>query len=349
MPAGFQPPPGPAVRGAERERSGGSSLAALLRGVLVPPLVATFVGLAFVVVFLDAFHAPQPHHLPVAVVGAAQQAGQVARALDERAPGHFRVRSLPDEAAARTALLRRDVYGALVPGSPPRLLVAGADGQAVTTTLSEAFAPLAPALGGAPRPVDVRPLAPGDTRGLGIFYGAFGVVLGGFIFGLLSYQAAPQLLLRRRVLSIALFAAASGALTALAADAVYSAIPAGFWTVFGLVALLALGTAATAALGMRALGSAATFVLSVSLITLGNATSTGNLPAEYLPPWLQPLASILPPGVAVRALRGATYFTDDGVVRAVWVLTLWSVVPLVLIGVLDALSRRRSARRELDR
>jgi hypothetical protein len=85
-------------------------------------------------------------------------------------------------------------------------------------------------------------------------------------------------------------------------------------------------------------------VLSIGLITLGNATSTGNLPAEYLPPWLHPLAYILPPGVAVRALRGATYFADDGVGQAVWVLGLWSVVPLALIGVLDALSRRRQNR-----
>jgi hypothetical protein len=341
VPAGFQPPPGPAERGAEKERSEGSAPGAFLRAVIVPPVVATLVGLAFVVVFLDAFHAPVPHHLPVAVVGAGQQVEQVAAALEERAPGRFRVRQLPDEATARTEILHRDVYGALVVAARPRLLVAGANGQGVTMTLTQAFAPTAQQLGGAPQVQDLRPLAPGDTRGLGIFYGAFGVVLGGFIFGLLSYQAAPKLLLRWRILSVVLFAAASGSLAALAADRIYVAIPAGFWVVSGIVALLALATAATAAAGMRVLGSAATFVLSVGLITLGNATSTGNLPAEYLPPWLHPLAAVLPPGVAVRALRGATYFADDGVVQALWVLALWAVVPLVLIGLVDAVGRRR--------
>jgi hypothetical protein len=225
------------------------------------------------------------------------------------------------------------------------LLLAGANGQGVTTTLGQAFAPLADRIGGPPQVRDLRPLAPGDTRGLGIFYGAFGVVLGGFIFGLLTFQAAPQLLLRWRVLSIVLFALASGALAALAADVVYAAVPAGFGAVLGLVSLLALAVGATAALGMRVLGSAATFVLSVGLITLGNATSTGNLPAEYLPPVLHPLASILPPGVAVTALRGATYFDGAGVGTAVWVLALWSVVPLLLIALVDRLSRRRAARR----
>ena len=52
---------------------------------------------------------------------------------------------------------------------------------------------------------------------------------------------------------------------------------------------------------------------------------------------------ILPPGVAVRALRGATYFADDGVTRAYWVLGPWAVVPLPLIAGLDAF-RRRGAR-----
>jgi hypothetical protein len=341
VPGGFTPPPGPARPGAEAERSEGSRGAAFVRAVLVPPLMATLVGLAFVVVFLDAFHAAVPHALPVGVVGGAAQADAVAGQLERQLPGGFAVRPLADEAAARAAVLHHDVQGAYLPGPPPRLLLAGADGQGVTTTLTQAFGPVAQQAGGPLQVQDLRPLVAGDTRGLGIFYGAFGVVLGGFIFGLLSFQAAPHLVLRWRLLSVVLFAAASAALTALAADVVYGAVPAGFGTVFGIVALLALSVAATAALAMRTLGSVATFVLSVGLITLGNATSTGNLPAEFLPPWMQPLAGILPPGVAVRALRGATYFAGDGVGRAVWVLLLWSAVPLALIGVVDAVSRRR--------
>jgi hypothetical protein len=337
VPGGFSPPPGPARVGVETARSQGSTLAALARGVAVPALVATLIGLAFVVVFLDAFHAPVPHELPVGVVGTAAQVDQLRIALDEQAPGAFAVQRLPDEAAARTAVLHRDLYGVLLPGAPAQLLLAGANGQGVTATLTEALTPLA---GGQLQPQDLRPLAPGDTRGLGIFYGAFGVVLGGFLFGITSYSAAPQLPLRWRVLSLALFAVVSGALVGWAAAVLYAAVPAGFGQVAVLVGLLALSVGATSALVLRAIGSAGTFVTSLGLVILGNATSTGNLPAEYLPPWLQPLAGVLPPGVAVRALRGATYFGDDGVARAWWVLGLWSVVPLLLIALLDAVRRR---------
>jgi hypothetical protein len=61
---------------------------------------------------------------------------------------------------------------------------------------------------------------------------------------------------------------------------------------------------------------------------------------------MQPFSGILPPGVAVRALRGATYFEGDGVARAFVVLSIWSVVPLVLIGGIDAVSRRGASRRQ---
>jgi len=338
VPGGFAPPPGPAQAGAETERSAGSAGAALARGVLVPALVATLIGLAFVVVFLDAFHAPVPHDLPVGVVGSSSQVGQVRDALDEKMPGRFAVQGFADAAAGRAALLHRDVYGVFVAGSSPQLLTAGANGQGVTMTLTQAFTPLAPQL----QQQDLRPLAPGDTRGLGIFYGAFGVVLGGFLFGIQSYSAAPKLPLRWRLVSIALFAVVSGLLVAWAADVRYAAVPAGFGQTALLVGLLALSVAATAALVLRTVGSIGTFITSLGLVILGNATSTGNLPAEYLPPWLHPLAELLPPGVAVRALRGATYFTDDGVVRAYWVLALWSVVPLLLIALLDAIGRRRA-------
>ena len=121
MPAGFTPPPGPARVGAERERSDGSTAAALGRGVLVPAVVATLIGLAFVVVFLDAFHAATPHELPVGVVGTGAQAEEVAAGLDDAGPGRFAVTALADEAAAREAVLHRDVFGALLPGEPARL------------------------------------------------------------------------------------------------------------------------------------------------------------------------------------------------------------------------------------
>ncbi|WP_448642425.1 hypothetical protein [Geodermatophilus sp. URMC 63] len=343
MPGGLAPPPGPPDEAAETERSDGSRPKAGLRTILLPAFIAVAVGTAFVAVFLVAFSTPEPHGLAVGVAAPGPQVQQVRDALDRAQPGAFTVVPLAGAAEAEEAVRRTDVHGALVlGGQAPQLLVAGAHGQGVTQTLTQAFGPVAQQAGGQLQVRDLVPLAAGDTRGLAIFYTAFGVVLGGFLFGITTYQAAPQLGLGKRTLSALLFAGASGISASLLGEVAFASVPAGFWTVAGLVALLALSVAATAALVLRLLGAAGTFVTSVGLLILGNATSTGNLPAEYLPGWLEPLAGILPPGVAVRALRGVTYFEGDGVARALVVLGLWCVVPALLIALLDAAARRRA-------
>ncbi|SDF54407.1 hypothetical protein [Klenkia brasiliensis] len=341
---GLSGPPPPAEPGAETARSDGHTGRALARGILLPALIATLNGVVFVAVYLGALHDPVPHDLAVGVVGSAQQVTAVQQALDSAQPGGFAVRGLPDAGAADAAVRSDDVYGALVlGGGAPQLLTAGAHGQGVTQTLTEALTPVAQQLTGtAPATQDLVPLVAGDTRGLSVFYAAFGVVLGGFLFGIATFQAAPQLLLRWRVVSIALFAVVAGALVALLADVVYAAVPAGPLVVGGVVALLAAACGATAALAFRLFGSAGQVVTSIGLVILGNATSTGNAPAEFLPGWMRPLADVLPSGVAVQALRGAAYFSDADLVRGLVVLGLWAVLPLLAIAGADLVARRRA-------
>jgi hypothetical protein len=343
MPAGLEPPPGPADQAAEEERSAGSPVRAGLRGIVLPALVAVAVGALLVVVYLAAFPTAEPHDLPVAVVGSAAGVAELERALDRDAPGALRLVELPTADAAERAVTSGDTYGALVLGGPsPQLLVAGAHGSPVSQDLTDALGPVAAQAGGQLTVTDVAPLAAGDTRGRAIDHTAFGVVLGGFLFGITSYQVAPKLGLRLRLLSAAGFAAAAGLVGALLSVVAFDAVPARFWTVAGLVALLALACGAAAALALRLMGAAGTFVATAVLLTVGAATSTGSYPAEYLPGWLEPLAHVLPPGVAVQALRGAAYLSGDGVARAVVVLALWSVVPFLVIAAVDAAARRRS-------
>ena len=341
MPAGLEPPPGPADQAAEEQRSDGSPVKAGLRGIVLPALVAVAIGALLIVVYLAAFPAAEPHGLPVGVVGDDARVTEVDRALERDQAGAVRLVELDGAAAAERAVRAGAVYGALVLDGPaPQLLVAGAHGQSVTQDLTDLLGPVA---GGQLTVSDVAPLVPGDAQGRAIDSTAFGVVLGGFLFGITSYQVAPKLRLRLRLLSAVLFAAAAGLVGAVLSVTAFDAVPAGFWEVAGLVTLLGLACGAAAALALRLLGAAGTFVATAVLLTIGAATSTGSSPAEYLPGWLEPLAHVLPPGIAVQALRGAAYLSGDEVGRAVVVLGLWSAVPFLLIAVLDAASRRRSA------
>jgi hypothetical protein len=197
---------------------------------------------------------------------------------------------------------------------------------------------------GKPLPVtDVLPLAAGDSRGLSVFYAAFGVVLAGFLFAVSSYQIAPRLRLAVRVTSMLVFSAASGVMVALIAHTALSALPASFVVVTVVVGLLAWAAAAAAGLLLRVFGPLGMPVASVVLLILdGNATSGGILPTTFLPAWLSPLASVMPPAAAVRGLRGAAYFHDAHLTGAMVTLAAWGLGCLTLQYVLDRVAARRS-------
>lgn len=316
---------------------------AIISGVLVPPLVGLLIGTTFVAVFLAAFHDPVPHGLPVAVVGPPQVLGAVtAQSADD--DDALDVREYDDAASARAAVQERRVYGALVVDtSGARLLVAGANGTAVTQTLQGAFGAAAQASGAELEVTDVSPLSDDDSRGLSVFYGAFGVVLAGFLFGLTSRQTASHLGPRQVAGSTVIFSVLAGLVVAVLVQPVFGALPAPFAATAGIVALLALAIAATTTALLTVLGPGGIFVSAVLLLVVGNATSTGILPAQYLPGWLEPLAGVLPVGVAVRALRGQAYFGGDGLGPAVGVLAAWTLGAALLVVVASRVRSRRAA------
>lgn len=316
-----------------------------VRGAVVPLVVGLLIGSIFVLVFLAAFHDPKPRDLPVAVVAPAQVVSAV-RTQSTKNDDAFDVRSYPSEAAARTAVHDREVFGAFIVGPRgPNLLVAGGNGPSVTQTLQGAFTAAAQATGGQLTITDVEPLSAGDSRGLSVFYGAFGVVLAGFLFGLTSMQLAPRLSGATRAGSALVFSALAGLVVAWLLQPVFGALPAPFLVASEVVGLLALAVGATTTALLKVFGPAGTFIAAVVLLVFGNATSTGILPAQYLPTWLEPLTEILPVGVAVRALRGAAYFYDDGLSTGTLILAGWAVGAGLLFAVGAVVQRRRTASR----
>lgn len=310
------------------------------KAVLVPVLTALAIGTVFVAVYLAAFHAPSARHQPVGIAASDKVAAHTELALNNEAPDGYTFYRYPDAAAARRAVTHDEVPAALVAdGRGTRLLVAGAEGPSTVSSLDMALTGAV----GRPLPVkDVLPLVAGDSRGLSVFYAAFGVVLAGFLFAVSSYQIAPRLRLAVRVASMLVFAAASGLMVALIAHTALSALPAPFAVVTLVVGLLAWAAAAAAGVLLRVFGPLGMPVASVVLMILGNATSGGILPTTFLPSWLSPLASILPPAAAVRGLRGAAYFHDVHLTGAVATLAAWGLGCLAVQYVLDRVAARRT-------
>ena len=94
--------------------------------VLAVALGLTAVLCLLVVAFAWPATQLAPRSLPIVVAGPAEATAQIGAALDKAAPGGFAVTVVPDEAAARAAIERRDAYGAVVLGQTPSVLTASA-------------------------------------------------------------------------------------------------------------------------------------------------------------------------------------------------------------------------------
>jgi hypothetical protein len=320
-----------------------------LKAVLLPVVIVLVISSIFVSVFLSAFHAPKPHNLRVAVVGTTAQVNQVTMGLDRGLPGGFEVKRYDDIDSARQAVQDRKVYAAYLVGTgqPSALLYAGANGPSVTSTVTGAFSAVSEATGSQLVQQDVAPASAGDTRGMSVFYAGFGVVLAGFLFGMMTYQMAPRLQYRWRMASLASFSILSGIIIALITGSLgFAALPGPFMGIAGVIALMAAAVGGATMVFMRLFGRAGMSLAAVVLLTLGNSTSGGTLPSAYLPDWLHPLSEILPVGVGVRALQGLSHFHNDGLTIGIVVLTAWALASAALIYWRDVhVPRRRVADR----
>jgi hypothetical protein len=279
----------------------------------------------FVAVYLAAFHAPQPRYLPIAVVTAtAQSAESLQTDLNGITPGGFEVMRVLDQDAARDAIAHRGAYAALLQARGQlTLLYAGANGPAITDLLEEVAGSVAKVSGVHLVGEDVLPAAPGDTRGLSIFYLAFGLVLAGFLFGTMTYQVGPRLKLWERLVSLVIFGTAGGVLMTSIAKA-FGAVPGSPVALAGVIILLAVASGGFVMALVRLLGPLGASLASVVLLVFGNSTSGGVLPTAFLPEWLHPFSQPLPVGVGVRALWGVAYFRHDGLVSSVLILCGWT-------------------------
>jgi hypothetical protein len=160
---------------------------AALRGLrpLVAPAVAALALLfAFTGLFTTAYRDPEPHELPVAVVGPSTMAGNVQAQLDRSAPGAFDVERYATAATAREDLLDTEVQGALITGEgTDRALLAGAYGSAPTAAVRDGFEQVAAARGSRLEVQDLAPLPAHDSRGLSSAFTVFGVVIPSVSFG----------------------------------------------------------------------------------------------------------------------------------------------------------------------
>ena len=300
-----------------------------LRG-FVPPLVG---GLVIVVVFIGligtAIRSPQPHDIPVGLVGPAPAVQQISSSFGANAPGAFQFTTYASEQDARAALDDRSADGVLLLGSGT-LIVAGAAGDGATGVITAAFTNAFKAQGKALTVETVHPFASGDAHGLILFFVVVATLISTLASQAILFATSKAVSLGLRMGVIAAYGVLVG-LTAMGMAAwIAGGYGDGFWLAAGLVALasMAIGSiigGLVRLLGPPGIGLAALLML-LSLVSSGGPVGSQLLPDFYraLAPW--PIAAQV-----YSALREALFFGGAAMGGPAAVLAGWLVVGLALM------------------
>jgi hypothetical protein len=317
---------------------------ALVMGVLV-------IQLSFILSYVGAFHAPEPHRIPVAVVAPASAAGQVVRQLNGISGRPLRATFAASPAAALAAVRDGTKSAALIVDpdrSHDTLLVASGGGASVVTAVEQV---VDRAEAGRHRGVvvrDVVPLQRGDGRGLSGFYLVIGWLIGGYLVAALlgvAKGARPATTRRAviRLLAIVPYAVLSGLGGAVIVDPVLGALTGHFFALWG-VGVLLVYCAAAVTLAFQVLAGVLGIGLTVVLfVVLGNPSAGGAYQPPLLPPFWRALSDAVPNGAGTDTVRRIVYFGGRGIAGHLLVISGW-LVGGVAVAVLASLRQDRRRR-----
>lgn len=309
-------------------------------------IVTIILGLtALLAVMLIAFALPAAtsgaNHVPLGVVGSNPVASTLGEGDD------FDVTTYADAAAAREAILGRDIYGAIVVARDGTVdaLVATAASPTVATLVEQVADGVAQrTTGGAASATvtDVRAFPADDPRGAGLAAGALPTALGGWIGAMVI-----MLVLRshgQQAIAAAAFAVVGGLGLTAVLQFVVGTVDGNYFLT-SLAAMLGIAATAFLALGLRsAFGGAGLGVAAVLLIFLGNPLSGLSSAPELLPaPW-GALGQLLPPGATGSMIRSIALFDGAHVWHPALVLAFWFVLGATLFAYASVRDRKRAHR-----
>lgn len=329
-------------------------------------LAAAFVVALIVLAFVWPAATSQAQNLPVGIDGPADAVTAVESVLAEQDPEPFVLHDVDSRADAVSRIESRELYGAILLGDEPEVLVATAASpvaaqalrgvaaqlqlqidERAQTALTEQLTAIMGALqagqlpqlpggtapGGAPEVpevtvTDLVPLAEGDATGAGLAASVFPLVLGGMLGGILLTLLVQGVV--RRLIGLVVFGAVAGALIALVMQTWFGILQ-GDWLLNATV--IGLGVSATAALviGLAAvMGPPGIAVAAIITLLIANPIAGAAAPPQFLPePW-GAIGQWFVPGASATLLRSVMYFPDAATAMQWTVLGAWLVVGVVL-------------------
>ena len=312
---------------------------------ILPPLVGGLLILVALIGLIGtAIKNPRPHDIKVGLVGPTPALEQMSTGFASNAPGAFAFTTYASEDAARAAIDDRSVDGALVlTAAGPRLIVAGAAGDAVTGVITGAFTNVFKAQGQTLTVETVHPFASVDPHGLILFFVVLAVVVSTLVaqagFGLRSSSGFGLRLIVVVVYAVLAALVGMGMAWLIAGD-----YGSGFWVATALIALGSAAVGAVVAGSARLLGAPGVVLAAIIVVLLDLVSSGGPLGSNLLPDFYRWLAPGMPVAQLYSAMRSAVYFDNGGIGIPVAVLSAWLAGGLLLMALAE-LIRSRSHRR----
>ena len=310
----------------------------------LPPLV---VGLLIVIVLIGligtAIKNPQPHDIPVGLVGPAPAVQQISSSFATAAPGAFDFTTFASENDARAAVDARTVDGVLILGSAsPHLIIAGAAGDGVTGVITAAFTNVFKAQGATLTVETVHPFASGDAHGLILFFVVVATLISTLASQAVLFATGRNLGFGAKLSLIFVYGALVG-MTAMGMAAwIAGGYGDGFWAAAGLDALASIAIGAVVAGLVRLLGAPG-IGLAALLMVLSLVSSGGPVGSQLLPDFYRALAPWATAGQLYNALRDALFFDGAALATPIAVLGGWLVVGLLLMVIGELATRGRKA------
>lgn len=312
----------------------------------------------------------QAQNLPVGIAGPADAVAAVEGVLAEQDPEPFTLHDVDSRADAVTRIESRELYGAILLGEEPEVLIATAASPvaaqalrgvatqlqlqideraqaaltdqltAIMTALQSGQRPQLPDGGGpgvAPEIPDVTvtdlvPLAEGDATGAGLAASVFPLVLGGMLGGVLLTLVVQGVV--RRLIGLVVFGAAAGALIALVMQTWFGILQ-GDWLLNAAVIGLSVSATSALVIGLASvMGPPGIGVAALITLLVANPIAGAAAPLQFLPePW-GAIGQWFVPGASATLLRSVMYFPDAATAAQWIVLGTWLVggVVLALIG-----------------
>ncbi len=301
-----------------------------IRTTVLAMAALTIFVIAMIASYSGAFAKPTLHHLTVAVAAPEQVVDQL-RGRDALA-----VNAVDGDTAARLQVSRREADTAFVisPSGEMTIYVAGGGGKSVATAAESVGREVAGRGGLTATVEDVAPTSAADPSGTVEFYAiiflSIGATLGATVVGYLMGKVHRPVTMLLRTLTLASYSALLAGVVTVYIDAVLGALTGHTWLVFGALWLysLAVGGAVTGI--AAAFGSAASALLTLFLVVVGNAAAAGPVGRPLLSPFYSTFTTIVPQGSGVSLLRSISYFDGHGAATPLLTLATWGAAGALL-------------------